>query len=62
MFEEMHGNVSYGKVLKLEQALLTQCSALYKREQFSFLLFLDVFENREEGGVLRTEQRAIAPF
>lgn len=43
MFEEMHGIVSYGKVLKLEQALLTQCSALYKREQFSFLLFLGCF-------------------
>lgn len=42
MFEEMHGNVSCGKELKLEQALLAQCSALHKREQFSFLLFLDV--------------------
>lgn len=43
MFEDVHGNVSCGKELELEQALLAQCSALYKRELLSFLLFLGVF-------------------
>jgi len=36
MFEDVHGNVSCGKELELEQALLAQCSALYKRATFLF--------------------------